>query len=268
MKHFCSMIRISLLFFFLIFFTGANVSFGGDPKLRIVYNVALKDSCTNYEIFSMDLNGKDKKNLSNWSGADWAYATHKDKIYFVSDRDTTSRIWFLYEMDWEGKNIRRVFNQRVADSYLAIDSTGTTALIRPLVKRPVFFRIDLSSGKILDSLVVPLINVSDPCYFPGEQSIVFTGSDKPKGGDELYKIQLDGMGLQKLTEYPANDTSAQWYETHAGYPTVIPRTNVISYFSKQNGKHSIYRVWAERPFGSQLLLEIKIEAGWHCWSSD
>jgi TolB protein len=69
-------------------------------KYRIVYNVLHDTAKGNYEVFIADMDGKNQKNISNYSGLDWVYRTYKDKIYFVSDRDTTCRRCYkLYEMD-------------------------------------------------------------------------------------------------------------------------------------------------------------------------
>lgn len=236
-------------------------------KARIVYNVMLNKSCSNYEIFSMNLDGSDKKNLSNWTGADWVYATHGNKIYFVSDRDSLPRQWFLYEMDGQGNNVRRISKMRLQDSYLSVDATGKKIIVCPYTKNTNWFYVlDIKTGKTLDTVIAPLAQVSDPVYLPGGRQITFRGSKEKKKAEELFVMDLDGTNLRQLTQYPEQDTSAQWYETHSGTPVWNPKSKLISYFSKQQNNHSIHTVSLDgkhRQMTDNLLNE-----GWHDWSSD
>ena len=237
-------------------------------NLKIIYNVQLNDSCANYEVFSMNTDGTEKKNLSKWKGADWAYATFGNKIYFVSDRDSTSRWWFLYEMDVNGNNVRRVSNMRLQDSYVSVNSSGKQIIISPYIKeKKWFFILDIKSGKIMDTIIVPLANIADPCYLPGDSKIVFRGAKEKKGIEDLFIMNLDGSGLKQLTNYPKADTTAKWYETHSGTPVWNNKQKLISYFSKQKGNHSIHTV---KPDGTEAkkITDDKMNEGWHAWSPD
>lgn len=59
-----------------------------EKQYKIAYNVAYDIEKDDYEVFIMDMDGRNKKNISNHEGVDWVYYAWKDKIYFVSDRDT------------------------------------------------------------------------------------------------------------------------------------------------------------------------------------
>lgn len=235
---------------------------------KIVYNAVLDKTCGTYEVFTMNPDGTEKKNISNWKGADWAYATYRDKIYFVSDRDTSARLWFLYEMDVNGNNVRKVFNTRLEDSYIGINSTGEKMIIKPLLKeRNSFFIIDVKTGRIEDTLTVPLLNVSDPIYLPGDKQIAFRGNKVKKEAEELYVINLNGTELKKLTEYPKNDTTAKWYETHTGTPVWNASAKCLTYFSKQANNHSIHSINLNGT-DSKKLTDNTFNEGWHVWTQD
>ena len=49
-----------------------------------IYDTLQKD----YEVWIMDMDGSNKKNLSNKKAVDWTYHADGQTIYFISDRDT------------------------------------------------------------------------------------------------------------------------------------------------------------------------------------
>lgn len=237
-------------------------------NLKIVYNAVIDKTCGTYEIFTMNLDGTDKRNISNWKGADWAYATFQDKVYFVSDRDTTSRLWFLYEMDVNGDYVRKIFNERLEDSYVGINSAGNRMIIKPIRKeRNTFLIIDVSNGKLIDSLKLPFTGIADPIYLNDDKQIVFRGNRVKKEPEELFIMNADGTNIKQLTTYPENDTTARWYETHSGTPVWNAGARCISYFSKQVNNHSIHTV---KPDGSnsKKLTDNSFNEGWHVWTPD
>jgi TolB protein len=85
-----------------------------------VYNVLENREKDNYEIYSMNFDGSDKKNISNASGVEWVYYASENKVYYVSDIDTCHRCYFLYEMDAAGNGKRKVSNLQVEDSWMIL----------------------------------------------------------------------------------------------------------------------------------------------------
>lgn len=244
---------------------------GPAPELRIAYNVFTNMPEGNYEIFVMDLDGGNKKNLTNTPGVDWVYAAYDDRILFVSDRDTCHRCYFLYEMDAEGDNVRRISDRQLQDSWIASHAHGAEFLIDPKgINDTAFFRID-GTGSILDTLYHGLAYANDACFSPDGKQVVFRGAHakyKPDAGyrDELYIINADGSGLRQLTHYPEGDTTAEWWAYHAGPPNWL-ESGRISYCSKRNGNLSIFSI---RPDGTdeQQLTSDGSEEDWHHWSPD
>ena len=81
---------------------------------RIAYNVSVPDTLRpdDYEIFTMELDGSDKKNVTDHPDVAWTYLAHDDRIFFISDRDTASRHYYLYEMKYDGSEVRKISNLR------------------------------------------------------------------------------------------------------------------------------------------------------------
>lgn len=85
----------------------------------IAYNVLYDRDTNNYEIFSMNMDGSGKTNITNYPGVEWTYTAYGERVFFISDKDTAHRNYFLYEMDARGGNVRKVYDQRLADSWMA-----------------------------------------------------------------------------------------------------------------------------------------------------
>ncbi|MCA9734320.1 MAG: hypothetical protein H6696_03845 [Deferribacteres bacterium] len=274
------MIKNILLLFLLFFLIGCdtaseeagNTRLQTSPQYKIAYNVLYDSKNDDYEIFAMDLDGSNKKNISKWKGVDWVYYAYKDKIYFISDRDTTHRIYFLYEMDANGNNVRKISDRRLRDSWFASRNDGQEFIINPHNSVDSLFNIIDTQDNLLSRLDTGLPFASDPLFSPDGQKVVFRGgtkkSKREKGFvDELYLINPDGSERTQLTHYPKEDTTAAWWAYKSGPPRWNQKENFISYQSIQNGKYSLYGV---TPDGKKQwkLTGNSQEEGWHDWSND
>ena len=65
--------------------------------ISIAYNVHIRDSVNknNYEIITMNIDGTNKTNITNNPDVAWTYYAYKNRLFFISDRDTCSRCFFL-----------------------------------------------------------------------------------------------------------------------------------------------------------------------------
>jgi len=70
---------------FLFFATTALAQTG---KYKIVYNVLESREKDNYDLYSMNMDGTDKKNITNTTGVEWVYYAWKNKMYYVRDMYT------------------------------------------------------------------------------------------------------------------------------------------------------------------------------------
>lgn len=234
-----------------------------EPRLKIAYNVFENEAEDDYEIYIMNLDGSGKKNISNWKGVDWVYYAWKDKLYFLSDRDTAHRKYFLYEMDSDGTNIRRITDFLVDDSWLGSRRQGQELVVKPLRRQNPGFYLINRDGQVLDTLLQDSIYKNDPFFSPDGNFIVFRM--KPGDIDELWIMDVTDGNLKQITHYPEGDTSITRHGYHAGPARWNAREGFITYQSKQAGKYSLYAV---TPDGQRQfkLLDFLQNEGYHDWS--
>ncbi|MGX1930168.1 hypothetical protein [Flagellimonas sp. 2504JD4-2] len=213
---------------------------------KIVYNV-LEDAATqDYEIYVMDTDGKNPKNITNSKSVDWVYASFDDKIYFLSDRNECFRCLYLYEMDAEGNNLRKITDFRVADSWFNSRNNGQQFIVKPAeAKDATFYIIDLE-GEILERINVDMAYANDPSFSPDGTRIVFRGSAKNSPRelgftDALYVMDLKSKVIKKITSHPDEGAGKQW----TGYLAGAPRwrgDGKISFASKRDNNYDIYLI--------------------------
>lgn len=212
------------------------------------------------------------RNISNSPGLDWAYHCHNERIYFVSDRDTTRMHYFLHYSDDFGETVHKLSDIRLSDSWLDSRRNGTELIINPHPSVDSAFYIINLEGEVLSKIKHPYAKCSDPSFSPDETQVVFSASPRRSKGtatlhDELFVMNDNGTDLRQLTVYPDGDTTAMWFEYHAGQPIWEPNANRISYLSKQNGSMGIHSV---HPLSVDnfLITEGAFNHGWHNWSDD
>jgi TolB protein len=247
--------------------------FGPEDDYAIAFNVLVNDSLDNYEVFTMNLDGSEKRNITNLSGVEWTYYSFKDKLYFISDMDTCQRCgYFLYETNYRGDNPRKVSDILLADSWMSSRKNGTELIVTPNHKiDSAFFIVDLN-GNLMQRLETGLPKSSDPLFINDGAQVIFRGGTKKskleKGyKEELYIINVDGSGLKQLTHYPETDTTAPWFAYKAGPPHIHPTGNFISFASYRNGKYSLYAVSLDGQ-KQWKLTENELWEVYHDWSPD
>ena len=245
---------------------------GGDlpaelKDFRIVYNVQWDAEKDDYEIFSMNPDGTDQRNISRWKGVDWVYHAHGDKIYFVSDREAEHRKYHLYEMRWDGSKVRRITDFLLVDSWLGSRKGGSEFVVTS-TKDGETHELYLigRDGRELKRLTQNGQYENDPAFSPDGRQIVFRS--RKTGHGELFIMDADGGPWRQLTRYPEDDdTLKNGYGYHTGPPFWEPNRNIITFTSKRKGNHSIFAV---KPDGSGLrqLTPDGREELWHSWSPD
>ncbi|MBN2174500.1 MAG: hypothetical protein JW731_10220 [Bacteroidales bacterium] len=241
-------------------------------RLMIAYNVLVDEIADDYEVFVMNLDGSGKRNISNSPGVDWVYYANKDKIYFVSDRDTAHRHYFLWEMNADGFNKRRVSDLRLEDCFFSSRNNGLEFIIKPhRFIDSAFYIIDLN-GRLIRKVDPGLPYFYDVSFSPDGESIVFRGANKKSKkeegfSDELYVMNIETGLKKRITQYPADDTTAEWWAYHAGPPVWEPNRNIISYASKRKGVYSLFSVYPNGSDSKQITPD-GFDAVYHSWSPD
>lgn len=270
-------IEICLLILTSIFFTSCNESKKGSQNTEkkvndyvIVYNVLVNDSTDNYDVFKIDMDGSNQKNITNLPGVEWSYISDKDKVLFISDKDTCYRCFRLYQSDFKGENLKKISDILLSDSWMSSRNNGKELIVKPKADS-TFYIIDFK-GNILSKLETGLPYSGDPLFVNNGKQIVFRGG-KTKSklvegfNEELYIIDENSQNRKQLTTYPVNDTTAGKFGYKAGTPKLHPTENYVTYQSKQNGKYSLYAVSLDGQKQWKLTDNIENE-GWHDWSPD
>jgi TolB protein len=251
------------------------------PQYKIVYNVLEDREKDNYEVYSMNMDGSGKKNITNTPGVEWVYYAYKDKVYFVSDADTCHRCYFLYEMDAEGNNKRKVSNLQLEDSWMGSRNKGTEMIVLGRIGKTVrnqLFLVTVSNGLFKQISNDTVSTKRDPIFSrDGKQVILAYRPDRALRKtvpEELWKLSFlpltDGtiaLGdfKSQLTQFPKSDTTTEWFEYHAGPPQYNSKYKFISYLSRQNRQTQIFAVTPDGRKKWQLTTD-SLSSGWHSWS--
>jgi TolB protein len=281
MKCFVPKERFNLLFISLAIFFASLHTLALDKtnaldkkqvSYKIAYNVLTDQATGNYEIFVMDLDGKNKQNISQNNGLDWVYYAFGDKLYFLSDRGQAHRELYLYSMKTNGKEVKKISKTRLKDSWFGSRNQASEFIVNPHGSEKPTFYIISSQGKHVKTVHPRMKFASDPIFTSDGKNIIFRGanvaSKKQQGFiDELYICDLDGKILKQLTHYPNSDKSAKWYDYKAGAPNLNSLHKFVSYQSFQNGKYSLFATNLEGK-KQWKLTSLQQNEGWHSWSPD
>lgn len=249
-------------------------SSGKEAGHSIVYNIHLPiPNKDDWEIMHMALDGTGKRNITNHPDVAWTYYAYKDILYFISDRDTAYRHYFLYRSDANGSNVSKVSNLRLEDSWMSSRNDGQEMIVSGREGKKIrfqLFTINLLTGEFKQLTTDTSAMYRDPCYSPDGMQIVLSYKKVRKdknSHEELYLMDADGSNLRQLTQYPESNSSAKDYGYKAGSAQWHPTENFISYVSKQDGRNSIFAI---TPDGKKQwkLIENPNSEGWHNWSSD
>jgi len=241
----------------------------------IAYNVHEKDSIhkNNYEIITMNMDGSNKKNITKHPDVAWTYYAYGHRLFFISDRDTCSRCFFLYETDVNGQQIKKVSDLMLEDSWMSARNQGSEMIVSGRLSkesRHQLFIIQTKDGSYKQVTNDSNAKFGDPCFSPDGQKIAFyyikNKSDK-SSHEEIYIMNVDGSEMKQLTHYPKDNISAKEYGYRAGATKWHPTENFISYISLQDGRHSIFAI---TPDGKKQwkLIQNELSDGYHDWSSD
>lgn len=268
------MILLSSIFPLLISAVWISGNYQKKDRL-IAYNVGVKnpDGKTNYEIFIMDVDGRNARNITRNADVAWTYKAYKNRLFFISDRDTCYRCFFLYETDADGSRVKKISDLQLEDSWMDIRNNGKEMVVSGRsgnALRTQLFIIDLAGGTYRQLTSDTAARFLDPAFSPDGKQVVFSYKKNKRDrqvSEELYLMSVEGGEMKRLTHYPENNVSLNEPGYKAGAPRWHPSGGYITYISRQDGRHNIFAV---NPDGTQQrrLTENGFSEGWHDWSSD
>lgn len=248
-----------------------------EEKFLIAYNTFEPDSMAkdNWEIRVLDPDDSTRstKNVINHPDVAWTYLAHEDKIFFISDRDTAYRNFFLYEMDPDGARVKKLSDLRLEDSWMDFDPKTNELVVSARPEPSVRYQLYLI--QLADGTSKPLANdtsyrFQDPVFSPDGTQIAFVKSPKAKVEEvfpEVYIMNRDGSGQKQLTHFPAADPAATGYGYKAGALKWHPTENFISYASSRGSGTYIFGVSPDGSKNWQISQSGKEEV-YHDWSPD
>ncbi len=270
---------------FLMVMLFSSFLFAQKTTYKILYNVLEDREKDNYDIYSMNIDGSDKKNITNTPGVEWVYYASGNKVYYVSDIDTCHRCYFLYEMDADGNGKRKITNLQLEDSWMSSRDDGQQLIVLGRIGKTVrnqLFLVDVNNGSFYQITSDTISTKRDPLLIPRSNTLIMPyrpdKTERKIVPDELWKISFDlkkdgpdplaySYNRKQLTFFPKTDTTTQWFEYHAGPPQWNSKHKFISYLSRQKGQHQIYAI---TPNGKKQwqITSGDMGSGWHSWSSD
>lgn len=247
-----------------------------EEKYLIAYNTFEPDSLAkdNWEIRVIDPDSvSPSKNLTRHPDVAWTYMAHEDRIYFISDRDTAYRHFFLYEMKKDGSGLKKISNLRLEDSWMDIDPKTKEMVVsarpEPAVRYQLFL-LNLSDGSAKPLASDTSYRFQDPVYSPDGTQIAFVKSPKTKVEGvfpEVFLMNRDGSGQKQLTHFPSSDPAASGYGYKAGALKWHPTENFISYATTRGDGAFIFGVSSDGSKNWQISQSGKDEV-YHDWSPD
>jgi TolB protein len=240
----------------------------------IAYNIHVPDTTKDdWDILVTNFNGTVKKNITGNDDVAWTYHAWKNRLFFISDRDTSYRSFFLYEMDADGNNVKKLSNLQLEDSWMSTRKDGDEVLVTGRIGKEVryqLFIIDTKTGGFRQITHDTAARYGDPCFSPDGKQIVLSYKKNRRdrtAHEELYLMNDDGTHLTQLTYYPENNPSAQENGYKAGAARWHPTENFISYVSLQDGRHSLFAITPDGKKQWKLIGNPMAET-YHDWSPD
>lgn len=240
----------------------------------IAYNVQVDGKADNYDVFGIEMDGSGRRNITDHSDVAWTYYAFRNTLYFISDRDTCRRCYYLYASDDAGKTARRITGLRLEDSWMSTRNNGTELIVTGRIGAEVrnqLFLIDVKSGAYTQITSDTSAMYGDPVFSPDGRDIVYRHRKEKRNRNEkaeLWMMNLASGKTRQLTHFPTDDTTAAWHAYHAGPPRWHPTENFISYQSFQRGRYSLYAITPDGSRQWKLLDTDLTDQGWHDWSDD
>ncbi|MBT8265492.1 MAG: PD40 domain-containing protein, partial [Bacteroidia bacterium] len=170
----------------------------------------------NPEIYLMDINGEQLKNITNNDSMDFSpsWSRNKNELYFYSKRDGNTEI---YSINLNDEKVSRLSDHPAVDVLPAISPDGNTIVFmsdRNSLSRCVFTMN--KDGSNVKALTDNAAYEESPSWSPDGKEILFTRqlrhpSDTTHAANgEIHIMNSDGSNLRRLTNKDGYDSGAQF----------------------------------------------------------
>ena len=186
----------------------------------------------NSEIYVMNADGSDVKNLTNNSANDYSPAWSPDgnRIAFYSGRDGNSEI---YVMKADGSDVKNLTNNSTNDVSPAWSPDGNKIAFVSERDGTAGIYVMNADGSGVTRLTNNSTSNHEPAWSADGRRIAFySGRD---GSGEIYVMNADGSGVKNLTNNSAVDSMPAW----------SPDGNRIAFHSDRDGNSEIYVMKAD-----------------------
>ena len=182
----------------------ARIAFESDRDGHIIDNLFA------YEIYVMDADGGNQRNLTNNPADDRSPSWSPDgkRIAFVSARDGKSEI---YVMDDDGDNQRRLTHHDDSDEDPSWSPDGKRIAFTSLRDRSRDIYVMDADGGNQQNLTNHLDADWYPSWSPDGKRIAFVSNRTRDLNRDIYVMDADGSNPRNLTNHPNDDEAPAWY---------------------------------------------------------
>ena len=209
----------------------------------------------NYEVYSVDPEGRDPKNLTMHPGHDGepAWSPDHTRIAFDSDR---SGGFDIYVMNADGTGLAQVTTEPAPDGYPTWSPDGQRLAFTSFRDGNSEIYVMNADGTEPRRLTKNLADDSRPVWSPDGTRIAFH-SDRD-GNYEIYVMNADGSDQKNLSNAVANDKNPSW----------SPNSARLAFDSTRDGtKPELYVMGADGSLPVRLTTNDFVDA-WPVWSPD
>ncbi|HUP86529.1 MAG TPA: hypothetical protein VM143_12745 [Acidimicrobiales bacterium] len=209
----------------------------------------------NYEIYTVDADGRNPKNLTMHPGHDGepAWSPDHTRLAFDSDRNGG---FDIYIMNADGSGLAQVTTEPAPDGYPTWSPDGTQLAFTSFRDGNSEIYVMGADGTGARRLTKNLADDSRPVWSPDGSRIAFH-SDRD-GNYEIYVMKADGTEQRNLSNSPASDKNPSW----------SPNNARLTFDSTRDGpKAELYVMGADGSLPVRLTTNDWIDA-WPVWSPD